>query len=168
MQQALCAPSRNSFLTSRRPDSLQLYDFYNYWRDTVGNFTTLPQYFKENGYYTHSVGKVFHPGISSNFSDDSKYSWSGTPYHPPTELYKEAKVCINSDGSLGRNLVCPVIPEEQPGGSLPDLQSLNAAVDFLKYSSKITNNRPYFLAVGFHKPHIPLKYPVQYLGIHNS
>lgn len=62
LQQALCAPSRNSFLTSRRPDTLRLYDFYNYWRDTVGNYTTLPEHLKNNGYTTMSVGKVFHPG----------------------------------------------------------------------------------------------------------
>ncbi|XP_039299359.1 LOW QUALITY PROTEIN: iduronate 2-sulfatase-like [Nilaparvata lugens] len=62
-QQALCAPSRNSFLTSRRPDSLLLYDFYSYWRHVVGNFTTLPQFFKERGYVTKSIGKVFHPGL---------------------------------------------------------------------------------------------------------
>lgn len=161
----MCAPSRNSFLTSRRPDTLHLYDFYSYWRDSVGNFTTLPQYFKENGYYTQSIGKVFHPGISSNFSDDAKYSWNGRPYHPPTEAFKEAKVCVNSDGTLSKNLVCPVIVDEQPGGSLPDLQTVNAALDFLKYKNNITNGLPYFLAVGFHKPHIPLKYPIQYLGI---
>lgn len=140
---------------------MHLYDFYSYWRSTVGNFTTIPQHFKENGYYTYSIGKVFHPGISSNFSDDAEFSWSTTPYHPPTEAYKEAKVCVNTDGSLRRNLVCPVIVEEQPGGSLPDLQSLNAAKTFLKYRN---NSQPYFLAVGFHKPHIPLKYPVKYLG----
>jgi iduronate 2-sulfatase len=61
-QQALCAPSRNSFLTSRRPDSLYLYDFYSYWRLAAGNFTTLPQHFKQNGYTTASFGKIFHPG----------------------------------------------------------------------------------------------------------
>lgn len=63
-QQALCAPSRNSFLTSRRPDTLHLYDFYNYWRSSVFNFTTLPQYFKENNYCTASIGKIFHPGVT--------------------------------------------------------------------------------------------------------
>lgn len=164
MQQALCAPSRNSFLTSRRPDTLHLYDFYSYWRDTVGNFTTIPQHFKQNGYYTHSIGKIFHPGISSNFTDDAKYSWSGIPYHPPTEKYKEAAVCVRSDGSLKRDLICPVDVEFQPGGSLPDLESSRAAMDFLKYHRNITDGAPYFLAVGFHKPHVPLKYPVEYLS----
>jgi iduronate 2-sulfatase len=63
-QQALCAPSRTSFLTSRRPDTTKLYSNKDafYWRDKIGNFTTLPQYFKDSGYYTASVGKVFHPG----------------------------------------------------------------------------------------------------------
>uniref|UniRef100_A0A1Y1KS11 Sulfatase N-terminal domain-containing protein n=1 Tax=Photinus pyralis TaxID=7054 RepID=A0A1Y1KS11_PHOPY len=162
-QQALCAPSRNSFLTSRRPDSLHLYDFNSYWRDVAGNFTTIPQLFKENGYYTHSIGKVFHPGKSSNFTDDSLYSWSRSPYHPPTEKYKNAKVCVTRNG-LAQNILCPVIVNEQPGGSLPDLESLSAAKDFLKYHKQIST-LPYFLAVGFHKPHIPLKFPIEYLSI---
>lgn len=145
---------------------MHLYDFYNYWRDTVGNFTTLPQHFKENGYHTHSIGKIFHPGISSNFTDDAKYSWSETPFHPPTESYKQAKVCPTSDGTLARNLICPIIVHEQPEGTLPDMESQRAALDFLKNrNNSVDHNKPYFLAVGFHKPHIPLKFPIQYLSI---
>lgn len=63
VQQAVCGPSRTSFLTSRRPDTTRLYDFGSYWRDHAGNFTTLPQYLKEKGYTTMGIGKVFHPGI---------------------------------------------------------------------------------------------------------
>lgn len=62
-QQGVCGPSRTSFLTSRRPDTTRLYDFYSYWRTHAGNFTTLPEHFKLNGYFTYSIGKVFHPGI---------------------------------------------------------------------------------------------------------
>ncbi|XP_050303881.1 iduronate 2-sulfatase [Anthonomus grandis grandis] len=163
-QQALCAPSRNSLLTSRRPDTLHLYDFYSYWRDAVGNFTTLPQHFKEHGYQTYSIGKVFHPGISSNFSDDQPYSWTRSPYHPKTEQFKNAKVCTNSDGTLGKNLICPVVTEFQPLGTLPDIESTNEAVKFLQATK--TNTQPYFLAVGFHKPHIPFKFPERYLDYH--
>lgn len=165
VQQALCAPSRNSFLTSRRPDTLHLYDFYSYWRTSAGNFTTLPQYFKQNGYHTKSIGKVFHPGISSNWSDDQPYSWSEEPYHPPTEQYKEAKVCPQPDGSFKRAIVCPVDVEVQPGHSLPDLQSLQEATKFLENWPK-SSPKSFFLAIGFHKPHIPLKYPSKYLDQH--
>lgn len=163
----MCAPSRNSFLTSRRPDSLHLYDFYSYWRDVAGNFTTLPQHFKEHGYHTHSIGKIFHPGISSNWTDDAQYSWSEKPYHPPTEIFKEAKVCPTAKGTMAKNLVCPVIANEQPGGTLPDLESLNEALNFLTYRENSIDKKPYFLAVGFHKPHVPLKYPIQYLRKYN-
>ncbi|CAH0382760.1 unnamed protein product [Bemisia tabaci] len=163
-QQALCAPSRNSFLTSRRPDTLHLYDFYNYWRSSVFNFTTLPQYFKENNYCTASIGKIFHPGVSSNFSDDQPYSWTDSPYHAPTEKYKNAKVCHSQSGKkLGKNLVCPVRVSKQPGGTLPDLELLNEAKNFLHSHDK---SKKFFLAVGFHKPHIPLKYPHEYLRFH--
>lgn len=63
-QQAVCAPSRVSLLTGRSPDTTRLYDFNSYWRAHSGNFSTIPQYFKENGYVTMSVGKVFHPGTA--------------------------------------------------------------------------------------------------------
>ena len=58
VQQAVCGPSRTSFLTSRTPDTTRLYDFGSYWREHAGNYTTLPQYFKEHGYRTVSMGKV--------------------------------------------------------------------------------------------------------------
>nr|XP_005595149.1 PREDICTED: iduronate 2-sulfatase-like [Macaca fascicularis] len=72
-QQAVCAPSRVSFLTGRRPDTTRLYDFNSYWRVHAGNFSTIPQYFKENGYVTMSVGKVFHPGTAP--CSESGFSW---------------------------------------------------------------------------------------------
>ena len=63
-QLAVCAPSRTSFLTGRRPDTTKLFSNKNatYWRDNAGNFTSLPQHFKKAGYLTVSVGKIFHPG----------------------------------------------------------------------------------------------------------
>ena len=116
---------------------------------------------------THSLLFCFIPaGISSNWSDDQPYSWSEAPYHPPTQRYKEARVCPQTDGSFGRNLVCPVEVKFQPGGSLPDLQSLDEATKFLRAQSNASLS-PFFLAVGFHKPHVPLKYPTKYRGKYN-
>ncbi|XP_012171793.3 iduronate 2-sulfatase isoform X1 [Bombus terrestris] len=164
-QQALCAPSRNSFLTSRRPDTLHLYDFYSYWRKDIGNFTTLPQHLKNNGYITKSVGKVFHPGISSNNSDDSPYSWSETPFHPFTERYKDAPICQTNMQILpAQNLLCPVKVSSMPNKTLPDIEILREAKTFL--SNQARNSSPFFLAVGFQKPHIPFKYPKKYLKNH--
>lgn len=162
-QQALCAPSRTSLLTGRRPDSLHLYDAHSYWREQVGNFVTLPQYFKSHGYKTFSVGKIFHPGISSNYTDDYPYSWSEQPYHPPTLKYKNAPVCPDRKlKKRKRNLVCPVHVDHQPGKTLPDLESLDYAIDILE--DKALKKQPIFLAVGLQKPHIPLKFPKEFLS----
>ncbi|KAF7997859.1 hypothetical protein HCN44_009257 [Aphidius gifuensis] len=96
-QQSLCAPSRNSLLTSRRPDTLKLYDFYNYWRNTVGNFTTLPQHLKDNGYITKSIGKIFHPDYHpiEKFKLHNYY-WpknvSSVAYNPWTDIRERQDV----------------------------------------------------------------------------
>ncbi|XP_064319251.1 iduronate 2-sulfatase [Phalacrocorax carbo] len=163
-QQAVCAPSRVSFLTGRRPDTTRLYDFYSYWRVHAGNYTTMPQYFKENGYVTLSVGKVFHPGVSSNYSDDYPYSWSIPPFHPSAEKYENDKTCRGKDGKLYANLVCPVDVTEMPGGTLPDIQSTKEAIRLLNVMK--TNKQKFFLAVGYHKPHIPLRYPQEFLKLY--
>ncbi|XP_066104894.1 iduronate 2-sulfatase [Saccopteryx bilineata] len=159
-QQAVCAPSRVSFLTGRRPDTTRLYDFDSYWREQAGNFSTIPQYFKENGYVTMSVGKVFHPGISSNHSDDSPYSWSVPPYHPSSEKYENTKTCRGPDGELHANLICPVDVADIPEGTLPDKQSTKEAIRLLEKMK--TSASPFFLAVGYHKPHIPFRYPKEF------
>ena len=74
-QQAVCGPSRTSFLTSRRPDTTRLYDFGSYWRTHAGNFTSLPQYFRERGYRTTGT-------------DDIVVNLSATPLHNSTSLEK--------------------------------------------------------------------------------
>uniref|UniRef100_A0A182PHZ0 Sulfatase N-terminal domain-containing protein n=1 Tax=Anopheles epiroticus TaxID=199890 RepID=A0A182PHZ0_9DIPT len=150
-------------LTGRRPDTVRLYDFYSYWRQTSGNYTTLPQYFKQHGYRTHSVGKVFHPGASSNFTDDYPLSWSEPTFHPSTDEYSNSPVCIDpEDGELKRNLLCPVLLETQPLHTLPDIESTEEAKRFLQ----TVGHDPYFLAVGYRKPHIPFRIPIKYLAQH--
>ncbi|XP_006814432.1 iduronate 2-sulfatase-like [Saccoglossus kowalevskii] len=171
VQQALCAPSRASFLTGRRPDTTRIYDLNSYWRSLGGNFTTLPQHFKENGYYAASVGKVFHPGISSNYTDDYPYSWSVPAFHPSTQKYKMKKVCPGPDGNLHMNLICPVDVKTQPEASLPDIQSTEYAIELLRNISQqqqqqTKGSQPFFLAVGYHKPHIPLKYPKEFRDLY--
>ncbi|KAM8733766.1 iduronate 2-sulfatase [Acanthopagrus schlegelii] len=163
-QQAVCAPSRTSMLTSRRPDTTRLYDFNSYWRVHSGNYTTMPQYFKSKGYFTMSVGKVFHPGIASNHTDDYPYSWSIPAYHPASFRFEKKKMCKGEDGELHANLLCAVNVTEQPGRTLPDLESTDEAVRLLK--SRVGDDTPFFLAVGFHKPHIPFRIPQEYLSLY--
>lgn len=67
------------------------------------------------------------------------------------------QMCKGEDGRLHANLLCAVNVTEQPGGTLPDLESTDEAVRLLK--SRADTDAPFFLAVGFHKPHIPFRIP---------
>ena len=177
--QAVCGPSRISFLTGRRPDTTQLYDFGSYWREVSGNFSTLPEYFRTvGGFHTRSVGKVFHPiGAMkrSKHADDVPYSWSSMPYHPDTQQFKNAPVCNNTDtdpsieddGKLHANIVCPVDDDlsSQPGHTLPDDDSAAEAARLLRDELGHAGQN-FLLMVGFHKPHIPLKFPRRFLDLY--
>lgn len=163
-QQAVCAPSRTSLLTSRRPDTTRLYDFKSYWRTHAGNYSTLPQFFKQHGYFTKSVGKVFHPGIASNHTDDFPYSWSVPAYHPASFAFEKKRMCKGEDGQLHVNLLCAVDVSQQPMATLPDIESTDEALSFLK--SRQNQDQPFFLAIGFHKPHIPFRIPQEFLSLY--
>lgn len=67
------------------------------------------------------------------------------------------KTCRGKDGKLHANLVCPVNVTEMPEGTLPDIQSTEEAIHLLNVMK--TTRQKFFLAVGYHKPHIPLRYP---------
>ena len=76
-QQALCNPSRSSFLTGLRPDTLGLMCNSLHFRDLKPDVVTLPQAFKANGYATRNVGKVFHNWHTKVKGDPT--SWSAPP-----------------------------------------------------------------------------------------
>ena len=63
VQHAVCSCSRTSLLTSRRPDATRVWDLYSYWRDGSGNFTSMPQWFREQGFRTIGLGKVCHSAV---------------------------------------------------------------------------------------------------------
>src|SRR5262245_355472 len=75
-QQAVCSPSRSSLLTGCRPDSTKVYDLVTHFRKALPDVVTLPQHFKNSGYYAHGIGKIYHPG----YNDEPSWSapWEAT------------------------------------------------------------------------------------------
>ncbi|KAK7097567.1 iduronate 2-sulfatase-like [Littorina saxatilis] len=164
VQQAICSPSRTSFLTGRRPDTTRTYDLHVYFRNIAGNYTTLPQHFKNNGYITQSVGKIFHPGPTSGNTDDYPFSWTFPARHAPSRKYFTDKICPGPDGKLYNNAVCPLERSQIPSGKLPDEENADFAVSFLQNRS--VDQKPFFLALGFHKPHLPFRYDAKYKDLY--
>ena len=153
VQQAVCSPTRASLLTSRRPDTTHVHDLIQYWREVGGNFTTIPQYFKENGYMTAGMGKIFHPGGASGHDDP--ISWTEPYFHGKAPHWKNAS----------RYSWYAASEEETKQFPLLDDQTAEHAVEMLNMLASEARNgqQPFFLAVGFHKPHLPFLFPEQFL-----
>ena len=154
VQQAICAPSRTSFLTGRRPDTTHVWDLYTYFRESGGDFTTVPQYFKQNGYKSIGIGKIFHPGKASGSSDDPP-SWSEKFIRPSNGKYYQNKTYS----------WMPITEDQWQNKPLPDQQIAQSAVQTLQQvaDGALKGQQPFFLAVGFQKPHLPFIFPDKFL-----
>eukprot|EP01052_Picozoa_sp_SAG31_P032400 SAG31_NODE_3549_length_4134_cov_3.066171_5_plen_388_part_00 len=180
---ALCAPSRTILLTSRRPDTSRVWTIAGreYWRLSGGNFTTLPQYFKEHGYVSLGVGKIFHPGQPSGggvfgqpqIGCDVGFSWSreclpyqntfDEPEQPPLEGVTSGS---SEYSSPAIHPFFNVTDDEMAEGQLAA-----AAVRLLdgirQRRANGSDPRPFFTAVGFHRPHIPWHAPEHYYKLYD-
>ena len=82
-QQAVCNPSRASLMTGNRPDALRVWDLQTDFRTTVPDVVTLPQHFKNNGYYATAIGKIYHNIIPDTLSwSEPKLYVDGFPFDP--------------------------------------------------------------------------------------
>jgi len=77
-QVAVCNPSRNSVLSGMRPDTTKIFNNQTFLRQTMPDVVTLPQHFKQNGYTTLSLGKIFHH--SEREPGDDPQSWSDSSF----------------------------------------------------------------------------------------
>ena len=85
-QQALCSPSRISLLTGRHPWTTRIYQIGPFLRETMPDVVTLPQHFKNQGYFTRSLGKIYHVGI------DDPDSWTVPPWHSKKPRLRRQRV----------------------------------------------------------------------------
>ncbi|MGI9243359.1 MAG: sulfatase-like hydrolase/transferase, partial [Verrucomicrobiales bacterium] len=92
-QQAICGPSRASVMTGLRPDAVQVHGNHTHFRDIHPDIVTLPQHFKNHGYHTRSMGKLYHgvfpKGASITKADTfgDELSWSVPTFRPGPRYY---------------------------------------------------------------------------------
>eukprot|EP00937_MAST-01D_sp_MAST-1D-sp2_P007299 g7299.t1 len=152
-QQSICSPSRNSFMTSMRPDRTGVFNFVNDFRDHAEGaaWTTLPQYFKQHNYTALGHSKLFHWGHPER--NDEPLSWSQEqPYVGQQGAVKQPKGCGYFD-------VCPGVPEN----STIDFVMVDAALRTLRRAAAEYTDaavrKPFFLGVGLIRPHLPFIVP---------
>ncbi len=173
--QAVCAPSRNALLTGLRSQTLGIYDLGTNFRKSRPDAVTLPQYFKNNGWRTEAMGKIFHVG-HGNHEDDASWSvphWSPNssgfggyvlPENRPPTLTREEARAANADPSkLPRG--APVECADVPDNSYGDGMIADEAVARLR-AAAAKPEQPFFIAVGFLKPHLPFVAPKKYWDLY--
>ena len=160
-QQAVCCPSRHSMLTGLRPDTIQVWDLGTHFRQGKPNAVTLPQHFKNHGYHTRSIGKILHGGGKPSKDPES---WSVSPLY---DNVRDPKVRY-------------ALPKNLKGSGLKRAASESADVADDHYIDGIVTNdtlrvlgelsrdeQPFFLAVGFRKPHLPFSAPKKYWDLYD-
>ncbi|UCC97400.1 MAG: sulfatase [Phycisphaerales bacterium] len=164
-QQAVCAPSRVSILSGTRPDTTGIYDLNTPLRKAMPDVVTLPEHFKNNGYETLSIGKIYH-----HPKDDSQ-GWSAEPFRAgtfPEGTWKgRGYVTAEAIGQMQEyNKTNPNMQGRGPAfeaGDVPDNAYPDGAnTDHAIRELNRLKDKPFFLAMGFYKPHLPFNAPKKY------
>lgn len=171
-QQALCHPSRNSVLSGLRPDALRgaTASFYRQARPDV---ISLPQCFKNHGYFTRSLGKVLHHnglGPDRREPQDDPVSWSEPMYWPKTGIYA-LRPEVSTRCQLERRTGIGIPKAQKPlteKADVPDdaYRDGMVATEAIRTLRRVANE-PFFLAVGFYRPHTPFAAPSKYWDLYD-
>lgn len=153
-QQAVSNPSRASLLTGLRPDQTGVTNLFTDFRTKNPEVVTLPQYFKNNGYYAAGVGKIFHAVKRSV----DPVSWSEM-HHLERRGYL-LQGSLPTGGGKGVSYEAADVPDEL----YPDGEIADNAVRLIRKAAK--RKEPFFIAVGFLKPHLPFNAPKQYRDLY--
>jgi len=188
-QQAVCGPTRASIMTGKRPDYTKIWNLTTQMRDINPDILTLPQYLISKGYETSGVGKIYHPSSAIDGVDPA--SWS-IPYLKSEEKDFPANLGEPANGqyqlAATKALMTPEMikerkqrnkelaqdndenPKSIKGPStecidVPD-NAYNDGVNALIAQKQIITlskqKKPFFMAVGFSKPHLPFVAPKKY------
>jgi iduronate 2-sulfatase len=165
-QQAVCSPSRSSVMTGMRPDTTKVWDLNTHFRKALPDVATLPQLFKNHGYVAQGLGKIYHGDLvdPASWSSEEKKPKSGKKKKaavlPPAGYTPPAGVKLTSTDRGQAFGVTDEDPNAGGEGELAD-EAIAALRDFK--SSK----KPFFLAVGFRKPHLPFVAPKAYWDMYD-
>ena len=177
-QYPLCNPSRTSLLSGLYPTETKIMDNQTPPRTNIGDIVFLPQHFRQNGYFTARVGKVYHGGIDDPASWDISEEPRRTVRQRQrqqrrTETRQRKRAEAWEDDFILAGLGSTQVAElqwrmtENEDADEPDGMIARRAVQILEEHLRTRKDQPFFLAVGFHKPHLPWVAPRRYFEMHD-
>jgi iduronate 2-sulfatase len=163
----LCSPSRSSLMTGLRPSTTRVFDLQYHFRQDLPEVVTLPQMFMKAGYYAGRVGKIYHYGNPDDIGTsglDDPASWQEhvnpagrdkTSLEPDIMNYTPKRGLGSAMAYLADKLGRD---EEHTDGKVA-----TEAIRLLEAHK----DKPFFLAVGFYKPHCPWITPSKYFDLYS-
>lgn len=164
-QAPLCGPSRASIMTGLRPSTTGIYGMISDQKIRSENPTTrdiqfLPEYFKDNGYHTMGIGKLFHSHAPNDVFDESGGRVKG--FGPlPEERFVWDGFGTSDKENYGRTSTdWGAFPAQD--SLMPDHQSVDWVIERLEREQ----TKPFFIGIGFLRPHVPLYVPQKWFDMH--
>ena len=171
-QLAVCNPSRVSLLTGLRPDSARVWTLDVRFRHTVPDVVTLPQHFKQSGYDTVSFGKIFHNPWPDNVSWSEPHRWpeeaglwSKEARQRLARFREKMKSAGKSEAAIRRMRAPAVEIVDVPDSEHIDGAIADQALEAMRRLAE--TDKPFFLAAGFVRPHLPFVVPRQYWELYD-
>jgi uncharacterized sulfatase len=160
VQYPVCNPSRASFLSGLRPEETGILSNQVPFRRRLPDLVALPQLFRQNGYYTAGLGKIFHlsidsPGKRVLFEDPQSWDTFYDGKKDETPLGRQGEGRNLTGGKLGW---CRWLAAE--GDDLDQADGLATAVAIRILEER--KDKPFFIGLGIHKPHDPFVAPKRY------
>jgi iduronate 2-sulfatase len=158
-QYTLCNPSRASFLSGRRPETTGIFELQTPPRKAMPEAVFLPQLFRQHGYFTARYGKVYHEGR------DDKLSWDvsdNSEFVDADERALHQKRYANPPGQRTPDWN----PLNTPEAATRDARTAQAIAHLIEEKAKA--GKPFFLAAGLNKPHLPWNVPTSYFSLYKA
>ena len=160
----LCSPSRSSIMTGLRPDQTRVFDLQYHFRKGLPDVVTLPQAFMRSGYYAARVGKIYHygnPGEIGTSGLDDAPSWKEVVNPAAVDKTEYEPRITNYTPQRGLGSAMSFLAD----GRDEDHTDGKVATEAIKLLEK-HKGEPFFLAVGFYKPHTPYVAPKKYFDLY--
>lgn len=170
-QYPVCGPSRASFMSGLYPNTTKMLSnskalgAFKVSNPQLANHPSIGEFLRQNGYFSARVSKIYHMGVPGGIEagepggdDPDSWDWTYNVLAPETQSPGKLELLSPKRAHFGSNFAQVIVPDEHEA-TQADLMAAHQAVAVLETRKALAPKQPFFLAVGFVRPHVPLVAP---------